>query len=305
MAQDLIVGVVDNYNWDKIKYWANSIDKSGFKGHKALIVYNMDAETVKVLTDKQFMLIGAGTFEEGKGFTYPHPSDRIMVDRFFHIYNFLKMLTQPEEVKRVIITDVRDVIFQGNPSHWLEDNLTLADELIVGSENLIYKDEPWGSNNMKQSFGQYFYDQMENREIFCAGVIAGKFASIADFCLNLWLICRGSNPQIPGGGGPDQAAMNMLLSMEHISHITNKTNPTDGWVVHAGTSMPAIEAGSGGIGQAYRQNPNMELPFVHDVDYTLNNGGVFVNGKEVTILHQWDRVPEWKRIVEEKYGESN
>ena len=44
MAKDLIIGVVDNYDWDKIKYWVNSINKSGFDGHKAMIVYNMDSE---------------------------------------------------------------------------------------------------------------------------------------------------------------------------------------------------------------------------------------------------------------------
>ena len=58
MAKDLIVGVVDNYDWDKIKYWANSIKKSGFDGYKALIVYNMDSATVKKLTEEDFMLIG-------------------------------------------------------------------------------------------------------------------------------------------------------------------------------------------------------------------------------------------------------
>ena len=36
--KDLIVGVVDNYDWEKIKYWANSIKQSGFDGYKALIV---------------------------------------------------------------------------------------------------------------------------------------------------------------------------------------------------------------------------------------------------------------------------
>jgi len=300
MGKDLIVGVVDNYNWDKIKYWANSIDICGFEGHKALIVYNMDDETVKTLTDKQFMLIAAGKYEEGKGFTYPHPSDRIMVDRFFHIYNFLNLLANPEEIDNVIITDVRDVVFQDNPSKWLD---TSKYELIVGSENLRYKDEPWGANNMKQSFGQYFYDQMENEEIFCAGVIGGRYASIMDFILNLWLICRGTNTQIPGGGGPDQAAMNVLLSMEHISYLTHRTNPSDGWVVHAGTSMPAIEAGSGGIGQAYKQNPNMSLPFVHEIEYDTKLGEVYANGKKLTIVHQWDRVPHWKKLVEETYGE--
>ena len=52
MDKDLIIGVVDNYDWDKIKYWANSIEQSGFKGYKALIVYNMDAATAKKLTTK-------------------------------------------------------------------------------------------------------------------------------------------------------------------------------------------------------------------------------------------------------------
>lgn len=303
MAQDLIVGVVDNYSWDKIKYWANSIERSGFKGHKALIVYNMDAETVRILTNKQFMLIGAGTFDEDKGFTYPHPSDRIMVDRFFHIYNFLKMLAQPEEVKRVIITDVRDVVFQDNPTKWLDEHFTGNHTLLLGSENLKYKDEPWGRNNMLKSFGQYFYDDMQENEIYCAGVIAGDYPAVKDFCLNLWFMCRGSQPRIEGGGGPDQAAMNIMLNIEPFMYMAMKTNPTDGWVVHAGTSMPAVEAGSGGIGEAYRQNPNMLLPFVHDIVYDTDNKFITVNGKKLTIVHQWDRVPVWKELIENKYGE--
>ena len=80
--------------------------------------------------------------------------------------------------------------------------------------------------------------------------------------------------------------------------------PTDGWVVHAGTSMPAIEAGSGGIGQAYKQNPNMDLTFVHDVVYSTNLGQIFANDEKVTIVHQWDRVPYWAKLVEENFGDN-
>ena len=304
MAQDLILGVVDNYNWDKIKYWANSIEQSGFKGHKALVVYNMDAETVKRLTEEDFMMIGAGKYDVETGFTYPNPSDRIMVDRFFHIYNFLSMLAQPEDVNRVIITDVRDVVFQDNPTEWIDANLYEGGiDIILGSENLKYKDEPWGANNMKQAFGQYFYEKVEDNEIYCAGVIAGDFDLIKDFCLNLWMISCGAQARVPGGGGPDQAALNLLTTMKPQGHYFHLTNPTDGWVVHAGTSMPAIEAGSGGIGEAYKQNPNMPLPFIHDVVYTVDNNEVHANGKKLTIVHQWDRVPAWKELVEEKYGD--
>ena len=303
MAKDLIIGVVDNYKWDKIKYWANSIKASGFSGDKALIVYNMDPKTVSILEQEGFMMIGPGTYDKETGFTYEKP-ERIMLDRFFHIHNFLSMLAQPEDVDRVIITDVRDVVFQDNPTDWLDENIPMTEtDIILGSENLKYKDEPWGANNIQKAFGQYFYEKVENNEIYCAGVIAGGLELIKDLCLNLWVICSAAAAQVPGGGGPDQAALNILTTMYPLSSRMFLSIPSDGWVVHAGTSMPAIEAGSGGIGQAYKQNPNMDLPFVHDVEYDTKLGQIYANNKKVTIVHQWDRVPYWKTLVEENFGD--
>ena len=287
--KDVIIGVVDNYNWDKIKYWANSINASGFTGHKALIVYNMDADTVKILEKEQFILIGAGEYDPSTGFKYPHPSDRIMVDRFFHIYNFLNLLANPEEVNRVIITDVRDVVFQDNPTTRLDELLVNGHEIILGSENLKYKDEPWGANNMKQSFGQYFYEQMADKEIFCAGVIAGMGDAVKDFCLNLWMICRGSNAQIPGGGGPDQAALNVILNMIPWYHTTYRSNHKEGWACQSGTVA----------------DPNKINDFrPHIVDCEPVWDGEFVktpSGKKYVIVHQYNRVPEWKQVIEKKY----
>jgi len=299
MAKDLIVGVVDNYNWDKIKYWANSIKKSGFSGHKALIVYNMDAETVKKLTDEDFMLVGCNQYDEQKGFLHDNSRGSVMVDRFFHLYSLLNVLSEP--VNNVIMTDVRDVVFQNNPSEWLSKNF--FGNILVGSENLKYKDEPWGKNNLQQSFGQYFLETYGDNEIYCAGVISGNRNAMRDLALNVWLVCRGLNPHVPGGGGPDQAALNVLLQTEVYSLTTKFTNPIDGWVVHAGTSLPAIQSGSGGIGEEYRRNPNMHLPFVRGIEYNVINNEVHANGNKVSIIHQWDRVPEWKELFTNKFGD--
>lgn len=301
MGKDLIVGVVDNYDWDKIKYWANSIEKSGFDGYKALIVYNMSKNTIDLLTEKQFMLIGVGKNDEEGSFVY-EGRNNIMVDRFLHVFHFLKMLNDPQMVDRVIITDVRDVVFQGNPTDWLNQYLLSGYNLLVGSENMTYGNEPWGKNNIANSFGEYFLDLKKDDPIYCAGVIAGDLESIKDFCLNLWLICRGLNPWVEGGGGPDQAAMNIMLDLESYHYSTMFTSPSDGWVLHAGTSMPAIEAGSGGIGEEYARNPNMEIKFLEEVNYSVVNDSINIFDKKVTVLHQWDRVPSWKKVIEEKYG---
>lgn len=301
MAKDLIVGVVDNYDWDKIKYWANSIEQSGFDGHKALIVYNMDKDTAQKLTQKNFMLIGCSQYDDEKGFTFTGNSN-IMVDRFLHIENFLSMLDKPMDVDRVIITDVRDVVFQTNPTEWLDVNFSQGFNLLVGSENMTYGNEPWGRNNITKAFGEYFFERKKDDPIFCAGVIAGELESIKDFCLNLWLICRGLNPYVEGGGGPDQAAMNIMLDLEAYHFSTFFTNATHGWVLHSGTSMPAIQAGSGGIGEAYRMNPNMKIDFVEDMEYSVQDDAIHINDKRVTVLHQWDRVPEWRDLISKIYG---
>lgn len=305
MAKDLIVGVVDGYDWDKIKYWANSIKKSGFDGHKALVVYSMDVPTATKLTEEGFILIGVNPYDENVGFTAVNNGGNIMVDRFFFIHNFLKMLQDPMEVDRVIITDVRDVVFQNNPTDWLNEYFLPQYNIVVGSENMTYENEPWGSNNLKKAFGEYFYENLKDHPINCAGVIAGTFEDMSDLCLTIWLVCRGLNPHVQGGGGPDQAAMNILLDTVVHKYTTFFTDPTNGWVTHAGTSIDAIRAGSGGIGESYRQNPNMALPFLTDIEYSVGveDGKIRANDKELTILHQWDRVPAWKALVEEKYGD--
>jgi hypothetical protein len=248
------------------------------------------------------MIIGCNQFDENTGFTHDNSRGSVMVDRFFHLYSLLEMLEHPMDVDRVVMTDVRDVVFQSNPTEWLDTFFLTNTQLLVGSENMTYASEPWGRNNLKHAFGEYFLENNKAKEIYCAGVIAGTRMALKDFALNLWLICRGLNPQVPGGGGPDQAAMNIALGMEAYKYNTKFSNPTEGWVVHAGTSLPAIQAGSGGIGEEYQRNPNMPLPFVRNVDYTFTNGEVFANGSKVTVVHQWDRVPEWRVAFEEKYG---
>ena len=52
MAKDLIIGGASNYNWNQLRYWVNSIKKTGFKGDIVLVVTNMSAETVNKLTEE-------------------------------------------------------------------------------------------------------------------------------------------------------------------------------------------------------------------------------------------------------------
>lgn len=299
---DLIIGAITKYSYDKIEPWVNSIEKSGFTGKKALIVYDIKADVADKLIEKDFTLFG---FSKDHSGNFSYKTDySIMVERFIHAWYFLK--NSEDEIENVIWTDVRDVVFQTNPSEWLKRNMyNIKDKLVVGSENFRYKDEPWGKNNLMLSFGPMLYETIKDNPINCAGVIAGKKQAVIDLFLNVFMLCRGSSPEIPGGGGPDQAALNILLSLDAYKNITKFCTTDDSWVCHAGTSKAAILSGKGAIGEEYMRNPSilnrLKQSMIGNDPVIKDDMVVNALGDPYAILHQYDRVNEWSPIIDKKY----
>jgi hypothetical protein len=303
--KDLIIGAITKYTYDKIEPWVNSIEKSGFDGHKALIVYDLDVATANKLVAKGFRLFGFERDDVGN-FSYPKGENfSIMVERFAHAWYFISQIEDP--IRNVIWTDVKDVVFQRNPSDWFDENLEFGSRrhVLVASENFKYKDEPWNKNNMELSFGPVVYDSMKNKPVYCAGVIAGTKEYVTDLFKEIFLICRGSPSEIPGGGGPDQAALNVLLSQRIYHNVTEFTSTDDDWAAHLGTSMPAILSGSGGIGEAYMRDPSTLNTYKQTM---LDNDPVMIDdvvrnhlGKPYVVVHQYDRVKDWYPILDKKY----
>ena len=145
--KDLIIGGATNYDWNILKYWVNSINKSGFQGDKVLILMNCDKDTVKKVSDAGFKVVGFQQDSQGN-LTYPQTGRAPHVERFLHIYNFLSQ----NEYRYVVTTDVKDVVFQQNPIDYMEKALTEDKNLMFASESMYYKDEPWGNENLFQTF---------------------------------------------------------------------------------------------------------------------------------------------------------
>jgi hypothetical protein len=50
--KDVVVGFITGYDFDKIKPWVNSLDRCGFTGQKAMIVYNVSYDVVDELVKR-------------------------------------------------------------------------------------------------------------------------------------------------------------------------------------------------------------------------------------------------------------
>ena len=278
--KDLIVGCATNYDWSKLKYWVNSINRSGFEGDKVLILMNCDKDTVQKISDSGFSIIAFGQDSDGN-LTY-NSNMMVHVERFFHIYQLLK----DNLYRYVITTDVKDVVFQQNPSIWLENNFTDNDDLVFSSESMKYKDEPWGNQNLLETFGPQIYEDFKKNTIFNVGVLAGRGYAMKDLMMNIFASCIHRPIKIC-----DQSTFNFLISQHPYLKTSKYTKSEDGWACQLGTTADPSKI------EQFRPFLLEPLPKMED-DKVVTSTGI-----EYTIVHQYDRVPEWKKIIEAKYDD--
>ena len=106
--KNLVIGCSDGYEWDQLKYWVNSIRKTGYRGDVALVVLNGSAETLEELAAHKVQAITLN--KDGFGNAYHNSPIPVHVERFLHIYNHLRNCVGV--YRYVLTTDVRDVVFQ-------------------------------------------------------------------------------------------------------------------------------------------------------------------------------------------------
>lgn len=299
--RDLIIGAASNYTWNDLKYWVNSIRKSGFSGDVAIIGTNLKKATLDKLTDEGILLSVYGKPNEA-GDIEAHSGGAPHVERFFCLWDYLHKTK--EQYRYVVTTDTRDVVFQSNPFEWI-DKLDTTYELIASSEGLKYKNEPWGDSNLFQTFGPYIHKTMREDLIYNVGVIGGNYSAVRDLMLMIFQL--SINRPIPI---VDQAVYNFIIK-QHPSAITTLfTNNTHGWAIQLGTTLEAIKAGSGDIGQACLKDPCKLTQYqinYEDEQPTITEDGIVKNssGQQYAVVHQYDRIPELKNKIQKLYGDMN
>ena len=138
---------------------------------------------------------------------------------------------------------------------------------------------------MQECYGPDVWKAYRDKLIYNAGTIAGEFSSMMDLCLQVYLMSPGE--RVPYS---DQQALNLLLGSKVYREMTCFASSEDGWACQAGTTA----------------DPNL-LPKVRRylTGPSPSFDGEFVRtaaGEIFTLVHQYNRIPQWNMILKEKYG---
>lgn len=276
--KNLIIGGCTNYGINQLKPWVLSVNEVMPDTHKVMCVGNASSETRDWLIKQNFELVDM-----------PKVNIPVHVLRFFSIYEYLRI--NWKDYNLVITTDVKDVYFQTDPFKWLDyHNIGVKDmhQIVAGSEGMLYKDEPWGNDNLMQCYGEHIHNIFKNNEIYNVGTLGGSAEYIKDLVFNIFT--NATNRPIPI---VDQAVYNVLIQTQPYKDITLFTPQSAGWAVQAGTTVDPSKI-------------DMFRPFLTESEPSFEDGVVKTSkGKPFCIVHQYDRVPEWKKFVMNKYNQED
>ena len=262
----IILGCITKYKAEDIRPYVESIEQTEFSGKKIMMVYDIPQETIDYLKSKNWEIYGGKL------------NQHIILQRFIDIYKLLESF--PNEI--VIWTDVKDIIFQKDPTSWIEQNKNKP--ILSFSECITFKDDEWACVNSGTSFPME-WEWMKNLPSYCAGTIVGESEYLRDLFINIyrWSMTTSNPDQLS-----DQAAYNVLINQTQYKDIVQKVEQEEGFVTQLGTVwMKKDHFGD----KLLEPTPKLEI----DGKFVNQKGDAFV------IVHQYDREKSIKELIEKKY----
>ena len=285
MKKDLIISACANYTPDKLEQYVNSIHESGFTGDKMMICYNLSEETHLYLKSMGWGCI-TSTLQG-------HPHMKRLIDMWY----VLEQNPFNEDYRFVITTDVRDVVFQTNPSDWLYDFFYTGKvnndriEVVVASETLTYNEEPWGKKNIHEGYGDTYWEWIKDKEIGNVGIILGKAEGVKNLLQLNYLVSQAGNTQ----HFTDQSSLNLII---HNELVKDKIKISKDVCLQVGTRGDDFEIKDNKV-----MNGEEPFPIVHQYDRSAKLNSLYKHFKstmptpiEVPFIEPTSKIPKLNKL---------
>ncbi len=289
---NLILGLCANYSTGQVAPFVKSLRATDFRGEATFFVDRLSDATIEFLHAHDCRTIpfrqirhfrGAQTVKRILACSFrtlwprsgpPGPIRTLvtrlwncMAARFFLYESYLRQVNGRFE--KVMLTDVRDVVFQRDPF-----DFPMTGRLCAFRESLPrIADDYFNSQWIKDGFGLAVYEQLCDCPVYCAGVTIGSASGVSDY-LRTMTRCLFSRV---GLAGYDQGVHNYLIHTDRLKDIVRYEN----WM-----------------------GPVLTLGTVDAKDICFPPDGLLRNrnGDVINVIHQYDRQPEVAPRVLERIG---
>jgi hypothetical protein len=292
-SKALIMGVVRRLGIAELAPFVESMRTSGYRGDCVLFTTSVSSATLQYLHDRGIRTIPFfyPAIKNHQPLLYAWKFWRCILSwisnreirlqlarmvwdlvylRFFFERNFL--ISHPEYTK-VLLTDVRDVVFQENPFSWMGNQKGV----FCFEEHAGRKIGACESNSrmVREVFGKQGWNDLENCPVSCSGVIFGTREPLLIY-LERFLDLALTGEALRPSSGSDQGIHNYIVHRQNLPELKLINN----------------------------EGPVFTMGCVPRESIQTNSRGKVLNpsGLAYPILHQYDRFPDLAETLLAKYS---
>lgn len=220
VGEDMVLGYATGYRVAEIAAFVRSL-RAVFAGPVALVV-DQDPDLLAFL--KRYDIEPRAPRASQAGWK-PHA----VIERFAE---FSDLLIQRPWIRNVLLTDVRDVIFQASPFDPPLGLLEFFDEYV----GRPLGDHAFNTKHLKAIGGEDFARSISGKPCVCVGTVIGPRESIVQLCRAILLIGAIPRSTVGGAFGADQAACNIVA---HLGLVSSVVRPNYARVATIGLTCPS------------------------------------------------------------------
>lgn len=259
----VVIGLVTNYDFGKIAPFLNSLAATAYQGCVVLYVNNLSGETLRAI-----QAYGVET-RPAAGFLKRNMDQQLT--RYLMYFDFLS--EYPNALNFVMFSDVRDVIFQADPSG-ITQSKTPGFHVFLESAHVPIDREGSNLRWLHDAYGQDVAAVIGAMPICCSGITIGDHAGMLAYT---GMMIDEMRQQSSGMRirGVDQGIHNFILWMRRPALAVIHQNADHVLTLGVGT----------------------------EASYSIAEDVVTAAAGQIpSIVHQWDRHPELVNLVEQKFG---
>jgi len=272
--EDAVIGVIKHYDWPALQPYAVSLARCGFNGLKLLFVNSITQAARINLVKVGFTLIDYAAPPSAHYFDFGR-------HRFKPIIDFLK--NNPGRFRNLVFCDVRDLIFQSDPSAWLEKNVDSGKFIVAANECYKVKDEKVCNDIWAQHVSPREYAWLKEEDVLCSGTFAGNAESMLGIFSRIYEMTFSNRDPMAA----DQGMFQYIVRTSPYKEILIVPRMKDGFTA---TWWPQ---------RAQDEICTDDKPVFNETDgvvYTPETNVPF------SIVHQYDRSAPWSEIMRKKYA---
>lgn len=251
--KNLIMGLWSNLPFDGLERFIASLRNTTFDGDVCVFVDSVPAATVRALH-------ACGVIVE-RASRFALPQTNYQGSRYHSYQDFLGRFGG--DYANVMITDLRDVIFQSDPFA-----RPLPADVVFAQERRRLGDCPTNRSWIVQTYGEAMADNLQHCMVSCSGTTFGTVHGMQQYLAVM--INEIAGRPMPILGGLDQAIHNYLIRMRPLRNAW--CDPTDSIVA--------------------------TMSYVPDDAIRIDPRGVLIDGRLVPVIHQWDRKANLRHYID-------